>query len=78
MPSPLSLPPRFTYRAMLLRSACVDVDTYFGAISSGTGEVDLGLTTRLECPKDVDTEIVIPSGAALTVKSGLDAESSVQ
>jgi len=59
-------------------SACVDVDTHFGALPSGTSEVDLGLTTRLECPKDIDNEVIIPSGAAVTVKSGIEAGSSVQ
>lgn len=40
--------------------------------------VDLGQTTRLECPKDEDTEIVIVSGQHLTVSSGLDYEEPVK
>lgn len=43
-----------------------------------TSEVNLGQTTRLACPKDEDTEIVIVSGQHLTVKSGIDYQEPVQ
>ncbi|CAN0078250.1 unnamed protein product [Pylaiella littoralis] len=75
-----------------VRSACEDVDTYFGSISRitsgdadndfdlayGASEVNLGLLTKLECPSDEDTEIVIVIGTDLTIKSDIDAASSVQ
>lgn len=60
------------------RSSCADVDLYFGSMTVDTSEVDLGQTTKLECPKDEDTEIVIVSGQQLTVKSALDYQEPVK
>eukprot|EP00752_Nemacystus_decipiens_P005675 g5136.t1 len=61
-----------------VRSSCPDVDKYFGSMTSDTSVVDLGQTTRLECPSDEDTEIVILRGQHLTVSSGLDYEEPVK
>lgn len=60
------------------RSSCADVDQYFGSMTSDTSVVDLGQTTRLECPNDEDTEIVIVGGHHLTVTSGLDVDEPVK
>lgn len=47
-------------------------------MTSGTNEIDLGQTTRLACPKDEDTEIIIASGQDVIVNSGIDFQEPVQ